>query len=332
MVILLLAFAAPFAPAQNDFVAEGDVLNVHDPVMIRQGGFYYVFHTSRRGGIDIKRSPDLLHWKVAGKVFEQLPAWMGKLVPGVRGLWAPDISFHNGKYYLYYAGSRFGANDSFIGLATNATLDPADPKYQWIDEGLVLRSQSGRDDFNAIDPNAVYDEQGGMWLVFGSFFSGIKLLRLDAKTGKPAENPPKITTLAWRPAAPHAIEAPFIVKKNDFHYLFVSFDFCARGEKSDYNIRVGRSKKLTGPYLDREGREMKAGGGTIVLQSEGNVRGPGHCGLLMNDRGTDWLVHHFYDARVEWRRGMKGLPTLQVRPIVWTKDGWPQAVAPYQGK
>lgn len=335
---LLLALVLPLR-AQDDLVTSGAVRGTHDPVIIREGKTYYVFHTSGRGGTDIRTSPDLVNWKTAGKAFTQIPAWGTQLIPSVRNIWAPDISFHNGKYFLYYSGSQFGKNNSFIGLMTTPTLDPANPAYKWSDEGLIIRSQQGKDAYNCIDSNAVYDQQGGMWLVFGSFFSGIQMFQLDPATGKPAQNPPQVFKVAGTPHSAQGpsdlnsplppdsqgIEAPFIVFHDGYYYLFCSYDLCCKGLNSTYKIGVGRSKTVQGPYVDREGRPMSGGGYTPVLKGMPPVVGPGHCGLLMNDNGTDWLVHHFYDGR------LRGQTTLQVRPIVWTADGWPTVGLPYGG-
>jgi arabinan endo-1,5-alpha-L-arabinosidase len=186
-------------------------------------------------------------------------------------LWAPDVSFFSGKFHLYYAYSAFGVNASGIALATNETLDPADRKYHWNDEGLVLKSTES-DDFNAIDPNIVLDGKGQPWMSFGSFWSGIKMRRIDVTTGKLSAKDAKLYSLAARvkpenaeprppglPANWQAIEAPFIVRHGEFFYLLVSFDLCCRGTKSTYRIMVGRSRKPSGPYMDAEGRCSRVG-------------------------------------------------------------------------
>ena len=158
--------------------------------------------------------------------------------------------------------------------------------------------------------------------MFGSFWDGIKMAAIDADTGKLVKDPPDLISLARRPeVAADPIEAPFIFRHAGMYYLFVSFDFCCRGINSNYKIAVGRSATLTGPYMDKEGKSMLDGGGTIVLQSYDDVHGPGHNAAL-NDGSRDWLVHHMYDGT----RG--GMAVLQVRPIVWTEDGWPTAGPP----
>lgn len=294
----------------------GDIINVHDPSIIKHGDFFYIFSTGR--GIPIRRSNDLKHWKTIGRVFDTPPAWTSEKVPGFKGhIWAPDIHFVNGKYYLYYSISTFGHNGSCIGLATNRSLDPKDPNYRWIDQGVVVRSIKDRDNWNAIDPNLAQDETGNYWLSFGSFWTGIKLVKIDPDTGKPPENPPNLIPLAQR-TRPTAIEAPFLVRHAGFYYLFVSFDQCCKGADSTYKIMVGRSKQIQGPYMDRAGRAMLKGGGTLLLASHGNCRGPGHNSVI-KEGDKHWLVHHMYDADNDGRR------TLQIRPIIWADDGWPLA-------
>jgi arabinan endo-1,5-alpha-L-arabinosidase len=197
---------------------------------------------------------------------------------------------------------------------TNQTLDPASDKYRWVDQGNVIGSEP-KDDWNAIDPDVVLDEGGQPWLAFGSFWSGIKLRKLDGTTGKLFSQDQTLYSLARRPA-PGAIEAPNIIRKNDYYYLFVSFDFCCRGKDSTYNIRVGRSRHLTGPYIDRSGKSMMEGGGTLVVAGSGRWAGPGHSAVLQ-EKDVDRLIYHAYDT--EWR----GASTLQIATIRWDSEGWP---------
>ena len=202
---------------------------------------------------------------------------------------------------------------------TNRTLNPASEKYRWEDQGKVI-SSTAADDWNAIDPNLVLDEEGQPWLSFGSFWSGIKMRRLDRATGKLSQADATLYSLASRPRTkeqPGAIEAPLIIRRNGYYYLFVSFNFCCRGVNSTYNIRVGRSRKVTGPYVDRGGRPMMEEGGTPLLAGEGRWRGPGHCAILQ-EKGTDLLVYHAYDAEA------RGTPTLRITPLVWDAEGWPE--------
>jgi arabinan endo-1,5-alpha-L-arabinosidase len=299
---------------------EGAVRGVHDPSLIKAAGVYYVFSTG--SGIPIRRSRDLYHWERAGRVFEKNPEWFRQAVPGSGWIWAPDISSCDKGYRLYYSVSTFGSNRSCIGLATNATLDPGHADYRWVDHGPIVCS-TREDDWNAIDPNLVRVAEGQTWLAFGSYWSGIKLLRLDPATGQPFPGRLELRSLASRPDV-HSIEAPFIVAHDGFSYLFASFDRCCRGSESTYRVMVGRSREVTGPYLDRAGRPMLEGGGTPVLSGQGRIRGPGHNAIL-REEDREWFVHHFYDAE------SRGAQTLQIRPLRWSTDGWPVVGEPISG-
>jgi arabinan endo-1,5-alpha-L-arabinosidase len=295
---------------------QGDIRQVHDPSVIREADTFYLFST--RAGIAIRCSKDLINWRLCGDVFAHLPEWAVKDVPGLRGLWAPGVSYFNGKYHLYYSVSTFGSNRSSIGLAMNETLDPSSKKYRWIDQGKVI-SSTPADDWNAIDPDVVLDQQDHPWLSFGSFWGGIKLRKLDPATGKLSTQDQTLYALASRPRTaelPGAIEAPAIIRKNGYYYLFVSFDFCCRGKDSTYNIRVSRARRVTGPYIDRSGKPMIQGGGTLVVAGDKRWAGPGHCSILQ-DKDGDKLVYHAYDT--EWH----GVPTLRIAPLLWDFEGWP---------
>ena len=295
----------------------GDVSPVHDPTIIRQGSTYYVFGTNRFNQklLPIFCSPDLKVWKFCGNVFDDVPEWARLEVPGARGIWAPDISYEGGEYRLYYAVSTFGSNQSVIGLITNKTLDSNSAEYKWIDRGRVVGSTK-TDDYNAIDPNCVQDLDGNSWLAFGSFWGGIKMRRLDPDTGKLSSSDTKLYSLASRrPLDPPAIEGPAIIRHGKHYYLFVSFDFCCRGKNSTYKIFVGRADRITGPYVDREGKSLMDGGGTLVIEGSENWRGPGGQSLL-RDRSQDLMAFHSYSS-------VTGKATLMVSKIRWN-DGWPQ--------
>jgi arabinan endo-1,5-alpha-L-arabinosidase len=322
-IALALAACQPIAPPTPAEIMTptmleptGFIRNIHDPVMAKEGDTYYVFSTGSR--IVIICSKDMVEWEFCGRVFERNPTWLLEAIPGVTDLWAPDISFFNGKWHLYYSGSTFGSNRSVIGLATNLTLDPSSPDYGWVDEGMVIASQPD-DDWNAIDPNLVIDENGQPWLAFGSFWSGIKLRKIDAATGKLAADDATLSSLANRRDGPDnttAIEAAYIIRHGDFYYLFTSFDQCCQGAASTYNVRVGRSQEIAGPYLDRNGVPMLQGGGTKILSAYGKWKGPGHNGIFEED-GVTWIVYHAYDSQ------HNGISKLRIEPIQWDEEGWP---------
>jgi arabinan endo-1,5-alpha-L-arabinosidase len=295
---------------------EGFVQRVHDPVIAAEDGTYYVFSTGSL--IPFICSTDKVTWEFCGRVFEANPAWTREINPNLTDIWAPDISFFNNQWHLYYAVSSFGSQESAIGLATNVTLDLTSPDYKWMDHGQVLRSHAG-DAWNAIDPNLVIDEHGEPWLAWGSFWEGIWMRRIDLATGQFDSNNTNVYHLADRSTGPDqtsAIEAPFIVFREEKWYLFVSFDRCCQGTDSTYNVRVGRSDVLTGPYVDRDGTLLTDGGGTLILSAYDQWKGPGHNGLLLED-DTYWMVYHAYDAH------QIGIPKLRIESLSWDADGWP---------
>jgi len=313
---------------------EAQSIVVHDPVMIRQNDSYYIFCTGM--GISVFSSPDMKNWKSEKPVFASAPKWAVEAIPTFKGhIWAPDISYFNGEYYLYYSVSAFGKNTSCIGLATNKTLDPNDPQFKWVDHGKVIQSIPGKTNWNAIDPNLITDEKGTPYLVFGSFWDGLKMVKLSLDAKSVAEDINKIPTIASRKADPNApnppsvdnnpvdaggnaIEAPFIFRKGKYYYLFASIDYCCKGVNSTYKMIVGRSAKVTGPYLDESGRPMATGGGTVLLAGNEDWHGVGHNAVVSFD-GTDYLVFHGYDAHDG------GKPKLNIRKLEWNNKGWPEA-------
>jgi len=294
--------------------------------MIKQGNTYYLYCTGF--GISTFASQDMKEWEKLPRIFESPPEWAKEEVPGFRGhIWAPDISHKEGIYYLYYSVSTFGKNLSCIGLVTNKTLDPDDPDYLWEDQGLVVKSVPGRDLWNAIDPNLVADEEGCHWLSFGSFWRGMKLFKLNESLDGPSE-PQEWYTISARPRdtftgdnepGEGAVEAPFIFRKNGYYYLFVSFDFCCRGIESTYKIMVGRAENITGPYLDRRGRDMRLGGGTLLLEGNSEWARVGHNAIYSFDE-LDYLVYHADDA------GHNGRSKLKIKRVTWDEQGWPGIV------
>lgn len=320
--ICLLASLVYFFPLNAQDQNPGDI-RVHDPVVIQQDDTYYLFCTGR--GISVWASRNLKEWERKASVFKEAPTWTEQVVPGFKNhIWAPDISYHDGLYYLYYSISAFGKNTSAIGVATNKSLHQEDPDYAWTDHGIVIQSVPNRDLWNAIDPNLAVDENGVAWLSFGSFWGGLKLFRLGEDRLTPAE-PQEWYTIAKRERAAFtkddnagraALEAPFIFKKNDFYYLFASYDYCCRGAESTYKVRVGRSKDIRGPYLDRSGTDMNQGGGTLVIEGNKQWPGLGHNSIYTFE-DQDYFIFHAYDMRDN------GRPKLKVSPVSWDQEGWP---------
>lgn len=289
-------------------------LGTHDPALIQAHGQYYLFQTGR--GIGAKTSTDLINWRAVPTVFSSNPAWIAQQVPGATDLWAPDISYFGGQYHLYYSASTFGSNRSCIGHATRTALNAG----SWTDRGAVICSNppGTRHDWNAIDPNVVLDTSGTPWLSFGSFWSGLKLVRLNQQGTRADQT---LHSIAARPNAGGAVEAPFIVRRCGYYYLFASFDSCCRGSDSTYKTVVGRSTSITGPYVDRQGVPMLQGGGTLLLQGNSRWRGPGHNAVVFTSNGA-YNVYHAYDAN------NNGAALLRVSDLVWDSQGWPISGGP----
>jgi arabinan endo-1,5-alpha-L-arabinosidase len=314
--------AAKTAGAQ----AQAPYIFIHDPTMAKEDGTYYVFSTGDPAGvigdgnIQIRTSHDLRRWTYDGTVFAQKPAWITSALGNIPNLWAPDISYFDGLWHLYYAGSSFGSNNSVIGLATTPTLNPRSPGYHWTDDGMVFRSVSS-DDYNAIDPDLVSAPDGTKWLVFGSYWSGIKLIQLDPATGMPATSSPTIYSLAAKPF-PDPEEGAGITYHDGYYYLFVAVDQCCEGISSTYHIQVGRATSVTGPYVDASGTTMLNGGGMEVQGTDAGMIGPGSPFVFDAGGGQQWLVYHYYDAFDN------GDAWLQIRPLIYV-DGWPVTGEPF---
>jgi arabinan endo-1,5-alpha-L-arabinosidase len=257
----------------------------HDPSAVRAPNGTYIVVTTG-DNIPIKTSTDRTAWRNAGTAFPGGAPWSTGYTGGSRSLWAPDISYHNGQFYLYYSASTFGSQHSAIFLATS----PTGASGSWTNRGMVIDSGSGVN-YNAIDPNLIVDGSGQWWLSFGSFWSGIKMIRLDSGSGMRSGSDRAVRSIASRGGGP--IEAPYIYRHGGYYYLFVSFDYCCRGAASTYRIMVGRSTSITGPYVDRNGVPMNNGGGTEILAGHGSTNGPGHEAVL-SDVDGDVLFYHYY--------------------------------------
>jgi arabinan endo-1,5-alpha-L-arabinosidase len=326
-VVSVLLLGAAESPEPRLLTLEGDIERVHDPAIIKDRNRYYVFCTGRAAGggiIPIRESKDLQRWTLAGAVFDKLPEWCTKEVPAARDAWAPDISYYNGRFHLYYAVSTFGRNLSAIGLATNVTLDRESPDYRWEDQGMVVRSTAGVDDFNAIDANLVVEDRDNIWLNWGSFWGGIKMRRVDPATGKLSAADTTLYSLCARPrtitdisrAGDGAVEAPFLIRHAGFWYLFVSYDYCCRGARSNYKVVVGRATRITGPYVDDKGKPLLEGGVRLVVEAQTSKwHGAGHEAVLQ-DKARDYLAFHAYHAE-------SGRPFLTISTMEW-ENGWPK--------
>jgi len=318
-----LGWALALAPFAWAAAASDPQVSVHDPSIAREGGTYYLYSTGP--GIPWYSSTDLVHWARRGRVFPGEPSWVRQAVPTFNGhIWAPDIVPRDGRFYLYYAVSGFGRNSSAIGVTVNATLDPGSPDYKWVDQGVVLRSIPGRDLWNAIDPNVVADADGGWWLAFGSFWSGVRIVRL-APDGRSLEQPEEWHAIAKRErsvlvadedAGPAEIEAPYVFRKGGDYFLFVSWGLCCRGKNSTYRLVIGRSRDIRGPYLDRDGRDLARGGGSLFLGGNAAWPGLGH-NCVVTVGGRDYIVFHAYEG------ADGGMQKLKIAELTWDSAGWP---------
>ena len=291
---ILVLVATIFVRDSLVFALDGEV-SIHDPsTVIFCDGKYYTYGT---GGTSLV-SDDGWIWR------------RGAPLPR-RGL-APDV-IHIGDHYYLYIAANSGPTKADINLLTNRTLDPASPDYRW-EEGGVVASSDGVEDCNAIDPGVFLDPTTTrLWLTYGSYFGYIRLVELDYKTGKrlnPNEKPRNIAING---------EASVMIYHDGWYYLLLTHGSCCRGADSGYNIRVGRAKKITGPFLDNMGVDMIQGGGKLFVGSSGRVIGPGHFGLFDLGDGVQRFSLH-YEADLD--RG--GASVLDIRPLLW-KDGWPVA-------
>ncbi len=310
LVILLLALvivATTFSDSRSyaaHWGLSGDV-GVHDPSIIKEGNSWYVFSTGE--GIQVLRSDNGTNYYRVPQIFLNAPSWWKTYVPNQTPMdvWAPDIKSYNGKVWLYYSISTFSKNISAIGLASASSVGAG----SWKDEGVVL-STNGTQNYNAIDPELVIDANGDPWLAFGSFWSGLKLTKLDKNTMKPTGS---LYSIAQRTVNNGAIEAPSITYRNGYYYLFASIDNCCSGVNSTYKIVYGRSKNITGPYLDKNGVSMMSNGGTVL--DSGNTRWKGPGGQDVYDSNV--IVRHAYDA------DDGGNPKLLISDLVWDSSGWP---------
>jgi len=287
---------------------------MHDPsTVVRHDGKFYVYATG--GGLPISVSDDGWTWRRAGTLMQSLAG--GKpgaemIARGGNNTWAPDVIRSGDKYFIYYSAPGTQPK-SAIGLLIGKTLDPDSPDYKWEDGGPVVWSD-GVEDSNAIDPGVFRDPtNGSLWLTYGSYFGYIRLVELNPTTGKrlyPERKPLNIAINS---------EASIMIFDDGWYYLLVTHGSCCAGANSSYNIRMGRAKKVTGPFVDNMGIDMLQGGGKLFLGSSGRHIGPGHFGRLDLGEGVQKFSCH-YEADLD--RG--GISVLDIRPLLW-RDGWPVA-------
>ena len=293
----------------------GDIY-VHDPSFIKSGNCWYVFCTGSEefanGNAQIRKSCNGGDFSRIGAVFNTTPAWLQNVIHKTPpNIWAPDINYFNGQWYVYYSGSIWGTMDSAIGVATASNVEGP-----YTDHGEVIHSNGALHSGNisAMDPELAWsytnEKKTDPWLVFGSFNGGIYAHKLDSKTGKFSSDDKEIYHLS------SIGEASSTTYHNGHYYLFVSVGSCCKGVNSTYHVVMGRASKITGPYVDHNGKDMLSGGGTQITSNHGNVYGPGGEDVYI-DGNTTRMIYHWYDG------AHNGRPTMDIVDLVWSADGWP---------
>ncbi len=320
-------------------------VNTHDPSLVRgDDGRWYVFSTDasagdiHRCGVQVRASDDLIHWEYLGAAFDDYETTCAEEIAAARlnpskhdGLWAPDVVKVGNQWRMYYSASTFGSSRSVIGMAVSGSLTGS-----WEDKGIVIRSDAGASAKpNAIDPCIFTDPSGKQYMTWGSFFGGIWLTALD-ENGFAEGEPVRIAgSRGCRAEGSYLIWLP----QTEYYYLFVSYGSLLE----DYNIRVGRSRTIEGPYLDANGRQMtdlvaanesrigvKLMGGYQLQHDNGTslgIKAPGHCSVAVDGERL-WLCHHTRTQKLaDWWFAM------QIRPMMLSADGWPLVMPmSYQGE
>jgi arabinan endo-1,5-alpha-L-arabinosidase len=305
IALFLLVFMIVTVPVQAAHWGLSGALGSHDPTLIKEGSIWWSPSTGT--GLAMKYSSDGLAWNNGIQIFAKELSWWRTYAPnmGSNDVWAPDIQYYNGRYYMFYSVSEFGKNNSAIGLTSCSSIATGD----WRDDGVVISSKSGTNAYNAIDPNMVIDADGKPWLVFGSWFDGLHVVRLNSSTWKPSGT---IYSIAYKSGG---IEGGSMIYKDGYYYLFASIGVCCQGVNSTYKIVYGRSTSITGPFVDKNGVSMSSGGGTIL--DSGNARWVGPGGQDVYKNGSSYVIaRHAYDAN------NNGAPTLLISDLNFS-SGWP---------
>lgn len=312
--------------------------NVHDPSCRKLGDYYYMYSTDAiyrenkkeaekkgvpLGYIQVRRSKDLVNWEFCGWAFPKIPQeameWVRSRAggQGATNIWAPYIIPFGKKYRLYYCVSAFGRKTSYIGLAES--LSPEGP---WTQAGCVVKTDE-TSAMNAIDPSIVVGTDGKWWMHYGSYFGGLYCVELNPSTGLPATEGDKGHLIARRANyRKDNLEAPEIIYHPDLkkYFLFVSYDPLM----TTYNVRVGRSDKPEGPFIDYFGKELKDTTNNFpILTAPYRFRnhqgwaGTAHCGMLTSEEGKFFMVHQ---GRLSPQNLMMD---LHVRQVFFTEEGWP---------
>ncbi|MHC4130592.1 MAG: arabinan endo-1,5-alpha-L-arabinosidase [Planctomycetota bacterium] len=332
---------------EQEPVLKGDI-GLHDPSGIVEDQEYLITLATGRSIRYSYIPPGSDEWISGERIFprDQRPAWMDELLPENKGFWAPHTPFPRVMYYSS-ADDTDGKDMAGIGRAI-AVGDP--PDYTWVDDGkpVLFCDRDDIDEPFAIDPAVFKGDNGTLWMVYGSHWSGIWIVELNPETGHIKDS--RARKEGWKrdnPAFHYVasevgryhkipegeereanfisgnIEAPYVFwnENNNYYYLFVNWGVCCSGVNSTYEIRIGRSRKPTGPYHDKEGHDMSEGGGTLFLEREGRFIGPGHANIFTykDSKGVQRHVfsYHFYDGQEDGRAKMNA------RYLVWDAEDWP---------
>ena len=307
---------------------DGDI-SVTDPSLFYWKGTYYVFSSgfsnSGNSGLDLRSSKDLKTFKLEKPLLSPNPPWVERYLPKVTILWSPYVLAWDGMIHMYYAASYFGADHACIGHAATPSMDKP-----FVDDGVpLLCSNIGTTDpFIAIDPAVILDDAGDPWMIFGSGADGINIVALDRQGRLDPKSSPQVVaartsddtetiqaaSLNRAPSDAEAIQASSLYHWRDYYYLFASYEW-----PPEHILRVGRAKRVTGPYLDREGRDMASGGSTLVLQDSDTFTGPG-SNMVFDDGKQRLNVYHAYNATKDI--------VLRIGQLAFDQDGWPVSAGP----
>jgi len=290
-----------------------------DPTVVKaDDGWFYAYGTQDNWGdgnpahlVAVVRSKNLVNWTYMHDAFLTKPKWKEK-----GGIWAPEVVKVNGQYFMYYAFSTWGDPNPGIGLAV--AEKPAGP---FTDMGKLFLSDEVSVP-NAIDPFYIED-QGRKYLFWGSFSDAPTQGTYGAMLSDDGKSVPDLTKKIK--VAAGDFEAVMIHKKDGFYYFFGSKENCCEGAVSRYQVRVGKSKNLFGPYLDKNGKDLKErGAGTVFVHRTEKIAGPGHNSrLITDDDGNDWVLYHAIDVNQPKVSTGANRRFLMLDKVIW-KDGWPE--------
>lgn len=311
-----------------DWYAKDNLQPGHDPSIVRFDDGYALMTTNNN--LELWTSEDMVTWKDHGKTMHTFPLWIFTYAPSMENVWAPDIYKFDDEFRVYYCGSVFGKRTSAIGYTASKSIVPGTAGYGWTDKGHVFHTIA-TDKYNAIDADVIKTSNGEYWMAFGSFGLGIQLIKLDGKSGYQASDDKTVYNIARRisSASGGAVEGPSLIEHGGQFFLFTAWDKCCQQgeniEQTTYKTAMGRADKVTGPYLDRSGKDLARGGGTILMERYGRYIGPGG-GEPFQDINRVRFVHHYYD-----NAGDK-FNHIHIRDVVFTDDNWAEMGQPFLGR